>query len=80
MKKIGFKKIFPRIGHRLKAEVFHEPVDWHRRVIRDWRIIVLCFALILIALSLFAWQIYLSDQIAGGYLSEEITFFRIKSA
>jgi hypothetical protein len=46
--------------------------DIKNNSIRDWKIIVLFFALILFALSFFAWQIYLSNQIAGGYLAPEI--------
>lgn len=40
--------------------------DW------DWKIIVLVFAVGMISLSAFAWRIYLSDQIAGGYLSYNV--------
>ena len=35
--------------------------------IRDWKIVLAVFTLGLIALSVFAWQIYLSSQIGGGY-------------
>ncbi len=38
-------------------------------LIRDWAIIVLVFAIGLVLLSLFFWQIYLSDKIGGGYLN-----------
>lgn len=39
---------------------------------RDWKIIVLVFGVGLVSMSLFAWKVYLSDQIAGGYLPMEI--------
>ena len=45
---------------------------WPITFIRDWKIIVLAFAIGLISLSAFAWQIYLSDQIAGGYLAPSV--------
>lgn len=35
--------------------------------LRDWKIITWLFALGLILLSLFAWNVYLSSQIGGGY-------------
>lgn len=40
---------------------------------RDWRIITIIFALGLLALSLFAWNVYLSDQVGGGYFSSKIS-------
>jgi hypothetical protein len=40
--------------------------------VRDWKIILCLFALGLIFLSLFSLKIYLSSQIGGGYLGEEI--------
>lgn len=47
-------------------------VAWPLHAVRDWRIIVLVFAVGLISLSFFAWRIYLSNKIAGGYLSPGI--------
>lgn len=38
---------------------------------RDWRIIVSSFALVLIIISVFSWQIYLSEKIGGGYFSKQ---------
>jgi hypothetical protein len=40
--------------------------------LRDWKIMVICFAIGLIILSFFAWRIYLSNKIAGGYLAPTI--------
>lgn len=42
---------------------------WPINYIRDWKILVTGFAVILIILSIFSWQIYLSNKIAGGYLA-----------
>lgn len=47
--------------------------------IRDWKVMVLCFAVGLIALSIFSWRIYLSNRIAGGYLSTEAPAFDMVS-
>ena len=44
-----------------------------KKAIRDWKIIVSVFAIILISLSIFAWRIDLSNQIAGGYFMQEVT-------
>jgi hypothetical protein len=38
---------------------------------RDWQIIVLAFGLGLIIVSAFAWQIYLSNKIGGGYFESD---------
>lgn len=35
---------------------------------RDWLLIIFVFALLLLALSIIAWQIYLSNKIGGGYI------------
>lgn len=61
MKKLNFKKVFKNIK---------KPT---RSIQRDWKVMVLIFAVGLISLSIFAWQIYLSDKIGGGYLSPTIT-------
>ncbi|MFA7252854.1 MAG: hypothetical protein WC027_03285 [Candidatus Paceibacterota bacterium] len=61
MKKLNFEKVFKNIK---------QPT---RSIERDWKIMVLIFAVGLISLSIFAWQIYLSDKIGGGYLSPTIT-------
>jgi hypothetical protein len=45
-------------------EIYNKNINY----IRDWKIVVLIFAIGLISLSLFAWRIYLSNKIAGGYL------------
>ena len=36
---------------------------------RDWNILVIIFGLMLLLISIVAWQIYLSNQIGGGYVS-----------
>lgn len=58
---------------KFKAESSSVPNSHPINFARDWKIIVLIFIVGLISLSSFAWEIYLSDQIAGGYLisSEE---------
>lgn len=45
--------------------------SWPGNMARDWKIMVYVFAIGLSILSFFAWKIYLSDQIAGGYFSPE---------
>lgn len=46
--------------------------SWPIHANRDWKIIVLIFATGLIVLSLFAWRIYLSEKIGGGFLAQEV--------
>jgi hypothetical protein len=70
MIKIDFKKIFTR-GVDVKGGGKEE--TWPVNFARDWKIVVLVFAVGIISLSLFAWRIYLSNQIAGGYLAPEIS-------
>lgn len=55
--------------------------DFGNNYMRDWKIIVLVFAGGLVLLSVFAWQIYLSNQIAGGFLSltEEVPAVPIRT-
>ncbi len=38
---------------------------------RDWNILVIFFGLGLIVISIISWQIYLSNQIGGGYVTTE---------
>jgi hypothetical protein len=45
---------------------------WPVHFIRDWKIVVCIFAAGLVSLTIFSWQIYLSDKIAGGYLAPNI--------
>lgn len=66
MKKINFKNLF-KAGNR--SDDFGTAVAWPVNFVRDWRVIVLIFAVGLIFLSSFGLQIYLSNQIAGGYLT-----------
>jgi len=40
-----------------------------KNIERDWRIVVLIFAVCLASIIFFMGQIYLSDQIGGGYLN-----------
>ena len=68
MKKINFKKIF---RGKSSAPGIEPSMAWPINYIRDWKVIVLVFAVGMISLSLFGWNIYLSNQIAGGYLAPE---------
>lgn len=65
MIKINIKNIF---NSRKKTKNIDNSSVWPTHYLRDWKIIVLGFALGLLFLSIFSWQIYLSNQIAGGYL------------
>jgi hypothetical protein len=38
----------------------------------DWRIIIWIFFIIFFSLSFFAWQIYLSNKIGGGFGSSKL--------
>ena len=71
MKKNYFKNIFLKkliFPDYFKTKVY--PSD----CIRDWKILVLIFAVGLFCLSAFAWKIYLSDKIGGGYLASDTEF------
>jgi len=68
MKKINFSKIFRK---KIKNSNFDSSAAWPVHQIRDWKIIILIFAVCLVALSGFSWRIYLSDKIAGGFLNLE---------
>jgi hypothetical protein len=67
--KIKLNKIF-----KIKKEISMPKTSlaWPVNFVRDWKIIVLFFAVGLVLLSLFSWKIYLSDKIAGGYLSSTL--------
>jgi len=67
MKKINFKNIFKR---EVKAGDIETTMAWPTHFLRDWKIIVLIFALGMIIISIFSLQIYLSNEIAGGYLNQ----------
>ena len=69
MVKIDLKNIF---GKKTEEITFGYSPAWPVNYIRDWKILVLIFAIGLAGLSIFAWRIYLSDKIAGGYLASEI--------
>jgi hypothetical protein len=58
MKNFYIKKIFKKTKDKKQFEI----------VLQNWRCLTLTFSVILIVLSLFAWKIYLSNQIGGGYL------------
>jgi hypothetical protein len=68
MEKINFKKLFKK---QPDSMALNTATPWPGKVERDWRILVYCFAIGLASLSVFAWKIYLSDQIAGGYFVPE---------
>jgi hypothetical protein len=65
MKNINLNNLFKR---KVKKEDYNNPAVHSMRYIRDWKILVIIFALGLAVLSFFAWRIYLSNQIAAGYL------------
>jgi len=66
MKNIDLKNIFKK-----KNDVFGTSMASPIYFVRDWKNIVLVFAFALISLSIFAWHIYLSDKIGGGYFTSE---------
>ena len=69
MKDIHFKNFF---GSKKNKIVVGPALAWPINFIRDWKMVVLIFAVGLVLLSLFAWNIYLSDKLAGGYLASEV--------
>ena len=68
MKNIDLKNIFKRKAGPVE---YGSTPAWPIYHIRDWKILVYIFALGLIVISVFSWQIYLSNEIAGGYLNIE---------
>lgn len=71
MKKIDFKNIFRK---KIGVAVSGSSLSWPLYFMRDWKIMVCIFAVGLVVISFFAWKIYLSDQIGGGYLTpNEVT-------
>jgi hypothetical protein len=68
MKNINLNDLFIRKKQTTNLE---PTVAWPVHFLRDWKILVLIFAIGLISLSLFSWKIYLSNQIGGGYLPTE---------
>ncbi len=65
MKNINLKSLFyteNKNTDELKNRKFYTIV------LCDWKRLILGFAFVLIILSLFAWKIYLSNQIGGGFL------------
>ncbi len=40
-----------------------------KNIIRDWKIVVSTFAVLLIIVSALAWKVYLSREIGGGFFS-----------
>jgi len=69
MKKINIKFLFRK---KNKIGNLDEVGAWPVNYLRDWEIMVLAFAVGLIALSIFSWRIYLGNKIAGGYFVPEI--------
>jgi hypothetical protein len=69
MKNFDLKDLFKR---KVKSPIPERRVIVGSRFARDWKVIVVCFAIGLISLSLFAWRIYLSNRIAAGYLAPTI--------
>jgi len=67
---IDFKKIFAK---KLDVKKANGQMAWPVNFARDWKIIVLVFAVGVFSISLFAWRVYLSNKIAGGYLTSEIS-------
>lgn len=70
MLQVDFKKIFrrdARVGDRGRMTA------WPIHHERDWKILVVVFAVCFVLMSAFAWHIYIGDKIAGGFLSETFT-------
>jgi hypothetical protein len=74
MIKINFKNLFKK---KLNVPEVRSSVAWPVYYVRDWKIAVLVFAVGLTSLTIFSWQIYLSDKIAGGYFEPKIDFSTI---
>ena len=68
MKNINLQNIFKK---QPTVVLSNGVISWPGKMFRDWKIMVYVFAIGLAILSFFAWKIYLSDQIAGGYFSPE---------
>ena len=69
MLKIDFKKIFKR---NTRLEYGNSAAAWPINHQRDWKILVVVFAVCFILLSVFAWYIYIGDKIAGGFLPQTL--------
>ncbi len=69
MKKINIKFLFRK---KNRTDHSDEAGVWPVNYFRDWKIMVLSFAVGLIILSIFSWHIYLGNKIAGGYFVPEI--------
>jgi hypothetical protein len=74
MIKINFKNLFKK---KVNVPEAMPSVAWPLYYVRDWRIAVLVFAVGMISLTIFSWQIYLSDKIAGGYFEPKTEFSTI---
>lgn len=66
--KINFKKF---LNLKIKTAGSVKEISCPDSSLRDWKIIVLIFSVCFVLLSIFSWQIYLSDKIGGGYLVPE---------
>jgi len=69
MKKINFKFLLKK---KNTSGDINLVTAWPVNYARDWKIMVLVFAVGLILLSIFSWRIYLGNKIAGGYFVPEI--------
>ncbi len=69
MRKIKIQKIFKR---KDKVIDLGRSFSWPNHFVEHWRFLVLIFAVGMISLSIFSWQIYLSDKIGGGYLAPAV--------
>ncbi len=69
MKKIHWQNLFKK---KIKTNDLKSAGRGMVNYVRDWKIIVITFAIGLLVLSFFSWRVYLSNQIAGGYLSPEV--------
>jgi hypothetical protein len=69
MKNINLKSLFKKDAKKMLAGL---SLAWPVHFVRDWRIIVICFALGLALLSALAWRVYLSNKIAAGFIGSKI--------
>jgi hypothetical protein len=72
MKNLDLKNLFKKKVSPVSSE--STPV-YSVNFARDWKIIMVIFAIALAAVSAGAWKIYLSNQIAGGYFNSPVDTF-----
>lgn len=68
MKKNNLKNLFQKDKKIVKK--ISNPFSYER-VFHDWRILTLSFGVLLVIFSFFAWKIYLSLEVGGGYIKVE---------